>query len=234
MINKRQLYSFTCMAMMVAAAFDVRAASESANWTFDVLLDDKPIGYHRFNVVGVGPDTVLETEAKFDVKFLFVTAFRYRHENIEVWSDGCLSRIDAVTDNNGEVLEVRGEQGSAAFDVSGQRGDMSLGECVQTFAYWNPAILNAERLLNSQTGAYEDVSVTYEGVEDVRVGSSTIGAKRYRLTAEAGDIELWYSDDESQRWLALEAPAKGGRTIRYEPVSVPAFDRFDTTIAGAK
>ena len=49
-----------------------------------------------------------------------------------------------------------------------------------------------------------------------------VEAVRYRLNAKAGAITLWYSNDESRRWLALEAPAKGGRKIRYVPVQVPA------------
>lgn len=204
------------------AAFALPAlAAASEHWEFEVLLDDKPIGVHTFDVARTADGRRLETEASFDVRFLFVTAFRYRHRNTEIWRGGCLANIDAVTDNNGERLAVSGDVTEASFRVASSRGTESLSGCVRTFAYWNPEILAADRLLNSQTGEYEAIEVVYAGADTVQVGGTAIDADRYTLTASGGDIRLWYSSDD-QRWLALEAPARGGRTIRYRPLSVPA------------
>lgn len=205
------------------------AASDADTWRFEVLLDNKQIGYHEFRVADSGARQVLETEARFDVKFLFITAFRYRHRNTEIWDDGCLLSIDAATDNNGDRLAVNGEQLGDTFRVSRDSGDATLGRCVRTFAYWNPEILDAERLLNSQTGEYEAVSVTREGEDEVLVAGRPVDAIRYRLEAEAGDITLWYSDDAAKRWLQLEAPARGGRTLRYRPLRVPAAPQDELT-----
>ena len=202
-------------------ASGVLAATDARDWRFEVLLDDKQIGYHDFSVADDGRRQVLETEASFDVKFLFITAFRYRHQNTEIWNDGCLSSISAATNNNGDQLEVSGRQSDDTFQVQSNTGAAALERCVKTFAYWNPDILGAERLLNSQTGEYESVSVVYEGEDQVFIEDRPVDALRYRLTAEAGDIKLWYSNDAARRWLALEAPAKGGRTLRYRPVLVP-------------
>lgn len=208
------------VALAVLGSVPASAMSPSLDWKFGVLLDDKKIGYHNFTVTENDGRQVLETEAKFDVKFLFITAFTYRHENVEAWQGDCLASIDARTDNNGKELAVSGRRTDDGFEVSGASGTAELPSCVQTFAYWRPDILEADRLLNSQTGEYEDVTVAYDGEDEVQVGELTIPATRYRLSAKAGDITLWYASDDS-RWLALEAPAKGGRTIRYQPVAVP-------------
>lgn len=209
-------------ATIAAACMQAPAALGAASdWRFEVLLDDKQIGYHDFSVSDDGGRQVLETEASFDVKFLFITAFRYRHQNTEIWDDGCLSSIVAATNNNGDMLQVNGRQVDDTFAVSGESGELTLEQCVRTFAYWNPEILRADKLLNSQTGAYENVSIELEGEDQVIVDGSPVNALRYRLSAAAGDIRLWYSSDVTQRWLALEAPAKGGRTLRYRPIAVP-------------
>jgi len=173
---------------------------------------------------------VLTSEASFDVKFLFVTAFRYRHENTEIWNEGCLSSIDASTDSNGKQLDVRGEINEENFDLLSAEGSATLPRCVQTFAYWNPAILDSQKLLNSQTGAYEDVTVTLEGREQLAVAGERIDALRYRLSAKAGDITLWYSSDDNT-WVGLEAPAKGGRKLRYQAVVVPDKDASQPQVA---
>ena len=40
-----------------------------------------------------------------------------------------------------------------------------------------------------------------------------LSATRHRLSAPNLQIDLWYADG---RWVALEAPTPGGRTLRYE------------------
>lgn len=210
------------LLLALAAALAAQAATAAdQSWEFEVSLDDRKIGYHTFDLSEDGDRRVLETEAAFDVKLLFVTAFRYRHSNVEVWDDGCLQSINARTDSNGKMFEVRGTRKAQRLTVMRSNGDDELEECVRTFAYWNPDVLGAERLLNSQTGDYESVTVTADGDDTVDVGGVPVPAKRFTLSTEGGDIKLWYSDDMSC-WLALEAPAKGGRTIRYQPVRVPA------------
>ena len=99
-------------------------------------------------------------------------------------------------------------------------GNEILPSCIQSFAYWNPDILTADRLLNSQTGKFEDVDIVFEEREILAIDGANIAADRYALTTNEKTIRLWYSAD-GQRWLALEAPAKGSRKIRYEPLDVP-------------
>ena len=209
---------------MIWSADTASAETYQADWRFEVLLNDKPIGFHSFSLTGDAERQTLTTEAQFDVKFLFINAFRYRHDNTEIWGNGCLNSINAKTDSNGEFLSVRGQRSDNVFRLEGRPAEPLPGECIQTFAYWNPDILDSSRLLNSQTGELEDVTVIQEDLDAVDINGKTVEAVRYRLLARSGAITLWYSNDASRRWLALEAPAKGGRTLRYIPVRIPAAD----------
>lgn len=220
--------TLTTGAMQAATASPDQA--EEKRWQFDVLLDDKPIGTHTFEVQANSDGIVLETEASFDVKFLFITALRYRHQTTEIWAGGCLASIDAMTDSNGKELTVRGRRDGSTFELSETDGSKTLPGCVQTFAYWNPAVLESERLLNSQTGDYEAVNITYEGPDQVPVAGKNIDAVRYTMTARGGDITLWYSRDD-MTWLGLEAPAKGGRTLAYRLTRVPLDELEGTLVA---
>ncbi|MBT8066927.1 MAG: hypothetical protein KJO09_06770 [Gammaproteobacteria bacterium] len=220
-MNKR--FAFPFFAMIASTAWLEAAAVDTdpgASWQFDVSLDGKPIGSHSFEIQRQGTETILTTEASFDVKFLFVTAFRYRHQNTEVWRDDCLLSIDASTVSNGKEQVVRGTAKEDSFKLQSAGSSNTLPSCIQTFAYWNPSMLASTRLLNSQTGVYEDVSVTLEGRDEVPVAGNPVEALRYRLSAQTGDITLWYSADDNT-WLGLEAPAKGGRKLLYQAVSVP-------------
>lgn len=194
-------------------------AAASDSWSFRVYLDDKPIGFHDFELDGAEGQYTLATRASFDVKILFINAFRYRHENVETWRDGCLTGISATTDNNGESLRVEGELTNDSFVVEAGDGRQTLPDCIKTFAYWNPEILTADQLLNSQTGKFEDVDIVFEERELFSVDGEEIESDRYALTTEGKTIRLWYATQD-QRWLALEAPARGDRKIRYLPVDL--------------
>ena len=222
--------ALTIILLLVAGS--ASATDDTREWNFDVFLDDKPIGYHNFEVADRGSRTVSQTEAEFDVKFLFVTAFEYQHQNTEIWSGGCLDAINATTNNNGERLTVNGEEAEQRFEVTGKQGDMALDGCVQSFAYWNPSILDAERLLNSQTGEYEPVDIAREGEDVIEVGSQEVVADRYRVSVRRGDIYLWYTQ-ESKTWVALDAPAKGDRRIRYQARQVPGVPADRQMVAGS-
>ena len=82
-----------------------------------------------------------------------------------------------------------------------------------SFAYWNPQILKARRLLNSQTGELLPVTVVAQGTETIAVRGRKQTALRHRLSAPQLTVDLWYVGDA---WVALEAPTDGGRRLRYE------------------
>jgi len=188
------------------------AAAPAREWRFKVFLEDSPIGEQTFRVTEEGPRSIVRIEASLDVKILFFTAYSYRHENEEVWEDGCLTSIRTKTDDNGEPFRVSGSRSGEAFLVETADGTESLPGCVHSFAYWNLDRLRNPRLLNSQTGKYEPVSVREIGQETLRYRGSDVRARRYALESAEFRIDLWYS--EENEWLALES-LRGGRTLRY-------------------
>ena len=76
------------------------AQAQVQQWDFQVFLDDKPIGYHRYTLREAGAERELTSEARFDVKLLFITAYRYAHDASESWRGNCLARLNARTDDN--------------------------------------------------------------------------------------------------------------------------------------
>jgi len=184
------------------------------NWDFDVYLDDKKVGKHLFSVSEAAGMKHVKSEAKFKVKILFITAYRYQHSAAESWVDNCLVQIDASTNSNGKRIQISGEQTGAGFVVETGVSPTELPDCVMTFAYWNSEFLDQPRLLNPQTGEYVDVHVEKIGDEILQVRGQPVAARRFKLTSREVDLTLWYSPDD--QWLALESVAEGGRIIRYE------------------
>ncbi len=202
---------FLSMALLSAA---VTASASTEEWRFRVFLDDSEIGYHRFSLLGDGPERQLESEARYNVKFLYVTVYRYAHDSRERWQGNCLKQVEANTQDNGKTLAVRGTQDGDRFVVTNTRGQANLPACVMTFAYWNPDLLGQSRLLNVQTGEYMDVQVRVLGEETLTVRGTVQRALRYALETRDFRIDLWYSPNKE--WLALESNTEGGRKLRYQ------------------
>ncbi|MBT8040802.1 MAG: hypothetical protein KJN78_11200 [Gammaproteobacteria bacterium] len=196
---------------------DFAALQNASNsWRFRVFLDDKEIGYHHFYLAEDGQNRQLKSVANFEYRLLFVTLFRYEHENLENWSGDCLQSVRSRTDSNGDNYTVHGLRFDGGFQVVASEGDAALPPCVMSFAYWNPAFLEEARLLNTQDGRYLDVEVSSPVQERLKVRGEMMPSYRYHL--EAGDLrlDLWYSDQNE--WLALESTLESGRTLRYESI----------------
>ncbi len=204
-----------------SAGLPHQEVSIEQEWSFQVFLDDKEIGTHEFRVTRQGDHEQVEITAEFDVNILFFNAYSYSHQNTERWENDCLASIDSVTDDNGTPLHVQGmaRDGRFIFEANPQ-GPSTGPACTRSFAYWNRDFLDSEKLLNSQTGEFVDVDISRQAEEVLSIHGQPVAATRYAVEMEDGTITLWYGRETGQ-WLALEAPARGDRTLRYEPVRLP-------------
>ena len=192
-------------------------ASAPADHRFQVLLDGKPIGHHRFSFSPLeeGGGYRLVSEAEYAVKFLFIEAYSYDHRSEEVWRDGCLRRIDARTDDNGDDYRISGEWSDDGLElaVNGQSRQVDKS-CVRTFAYWQPRLLDAGELLNSQTGELDPVTTRDLG-RAALPWQPDREASTLELDTERGIIQLWY--DSEGRWLGLRSRLENDRVLEYRP-----------------
>jgi len=213
--NIQNIFLLSCLSI-----FNVANASSSIdkNWQFTVYLDGDEIGFHNFSIIQKEEHQEIYSSARFNVKFLFINAYSYKHDNVELWQGQCLNSINAVTDDNGDLYNVSGEAENGAFIVNtaennnGEKQNKYL-PCIQTFAYWDPEFLKETSLLNSQTGKMVEVDSEFIGNDTLNYKDEEITARHYRLHGKDLQIDLWYSVDN--HWLALESLTESGRVVRY-------------------
>ena len=199
------------------------AQAETKNWSFDVYLDNKLIGYHSFKL----SNNNLLSDAKFKVNFLFLTAYEYQHNSSEQWNEDCLTSLDATTKENKTISKVKAYLDNGNFFVNWNSDKSekkrSLPGCVMTFAYWNPKILTQTKLLNPQNGEYLDVSFKPEGDKKIDFKNETKNVKVFHLYGNSSeslpekpkiDILIWY--DNNNDWLGLRSITPEGYTISYK------------------
>jgi len=203
------------------------SASTDNEWRFEVLLDDKPIGFHNFYLSSNGENHELRGEARFNVKLLGFTVYDYSHRNLEIWQRNCLQQIEASTDDNGDELFVRGNRDGERMLLESSSGNQGVSGCVMSFAYWNPDILEQQQLLNAQTGEYLDVEVLSLGEKTLQLKGREVAALHYRLVTDENEIDLWYSGDRD--WLALSSITSGGRQLYYRRLMAAAETGDDSS-----
>ncbi|HEY0561939.1 MAG TPA: DUF6134 family protein [Methylophilus sp.] len=189
---------------------------QSQEWNFDVFLDKQKIGTHSFKL---NENNVLQSNAKFKVKVLFINAYDYLHSAEESWSNDCLTSLKANTVENKQVFDVSGTKTGQSFDVTMNKKSQQLPECTMTFAYWNPKILKQAKLLNPQNAEYLDTNIQSMGNETIQVKGRPIEATHYKLMgALAGknklNIDLWYN--KNNEWVALKSTTPEGYEINYK------------------
>jgi len=222
------------LAVVPATPVNATVGDGVRKLNFDVFLDDRAIGYQRFELTPAGDGTRIETQAEFAVKLLLITAFAYDHRNTELWRGGCLQAIDSRTDSNGKKYTLSGRARGTAFVVATNEGERTLGDCVASFAYWDKdVLLQRQRLLNSQTGEYMPVRIESLGPDRVRIGQRDVAVERYALRGQGLDITLAYTVGGGD-WVALDSRLDGGRTLRYRrsPGELSAPSVVQTARAG--
>jgi hypothetical protein len=65
---------------------------QAREWAFDVYLDKTKIGQHIFQL---NDAQQLISQAKFNVKVLFINAYQYQHKAVENWQNNCLTALEA-------------------------------------------------------------------------------------------------------------------------------------------
>ena len=156
--------------LLFSLLFGGRAVGASdSHLEFEVLLDDRPIGTHRFDILRAADGTSsVSSVAVFDVKILGITAYRYRHEAREKWAQGCLV-ADRGQHQRQRPQDSRcaGAASSGRFQLE-QAGHVAARDgCVVSYAYWDPErLLRQRELLNPQTGQFDPAQIESLGEED--------------------------------------------------------------------
>jgi hypothetical protein len=184
------------------------------SWHFNVFLDDRPIGYHSYQLEKSGNEYRLSIKAELDVKLLFLSVYTYIHKNNEVWDGQCLTSLSSTTNDNGDREYVTLQRLANEVFIKTKQETKITDECVRSFAYWNPELLSTDRLLNAQNGQLIDVTFSHVGKEEVDLNGHDVVSDRYRLRGENIEIDLWYS--ATMEWLALQSVTEDGYLLRYE------------------
>ncbi|MEO1720919.1 MAG: DUF6134 family protein [Pseudomonadota bacterium] len=201
MIDRRHLL-FSAAATGLAASMPgaALASASSARRVFSVLRDGDQIGVHSLTAQRDGDRFEMKIEIDIRVRLLGITAYRYVHENNEVWVGGALSEQSTRTDDDGEdaFVNLRRSGDVLEIDGSGFSGTAPV-DAVPTSYYARPFI-ERRPWISSQSGKLLEIG---------------IAEARPRVFAVTGDLETNLGYDANGEWMECRFDA-GGQPGAYE------------------
>ncbi|WP_404383259.1 DUF6134 family protein [Caenispirillum salinarum] len=185
------LHRVATAAGLTLALFAAPAlAAAPAPMEFTVLKDGKPIGEETYSF-SEAPNGALTVEVvtRTDVQVLFLK-FHYRHQRIEVWEDGVLTRMTAKTDDDGEPHKIALAREDGGYRVEADGAIRREAPDVLPLTLWTPKVLEHDRVLSVIDAEPFAVKVEEAGTE--ALGGQA--AVKYEMSGDI-DRDLWYSPD---------------------------------------
>ncbi len=213
------------LAVAVAVAIAVPGTAANANTLFNpltvyepehrftVMRNGEAVGEHRLDFARTASGLSVEAHFELEIPFLFFTAYRYSYRSAAQWRDGRLIRLEAETDDDGDVSRVVAERrGDGMLWITGPEKEFASQPDLLPTNHWNPNVVTRNQVLNTITGSVNTVEILDLGEADVQTSSGSVRARHYRYTGELQN-EVWY--DANGRWVKMRFPARDGSVIEY-------------------
>ena len=185
-------------------AFSVRASENQFELNFDVFLNGKLMGWHSYKVSESQGHMEVESKTQLRGRIFVFKRVDYAHQSNERWSNGCLQSLNSETKSGKKKTTIEGTLTNGGFVVKQNGSSRLLPACTRTFAYWKPDLLQADFLLNPDTGRHLPVTFDKKSVED---------GIAVTLKTQKQPIILKY--DHRGNWLTLESKVKSIVPIKY-------------------
>lgn len=211
LITRRAALAGAGAAVLSAPFWDIGGARAAALppsmvLPFSVRRDGGEFGYHRLSFRQDGSRLTVGVDILLEVKIAFVTVYRYRHTNTEIWENGRLTSLESRTDNDGTPYQVSAVASGDSVLIDGSQGRVTAPADILTTSYWNKEILQRDVLLDTQRGRLIPARFTPETAESVAAGGQTVPAQRYSMSGPV-ELDIWFSD--VGQWVKMRFVARG-------------------------
>jgi len=179
---------------------------------FDVTRNGNKVGFHSVRFDQEGSSFAVRSQFQLEIRFLFLSAFRYHYESNEFWENGRLVRLNSTVDDDGDKFEIKAEYQPSGLQISGPGGGVASARPLYPTTHWNAAVINEHSVLNTLTGQINKVRIRPTSQEEIETEQGPVWATRYAYSGDL-DTEVWY--DADGRWVKMKFKGRDGSDIEY-------------------
>ncbi|MBK1668020.1 hypothetical protein CKO28_08220 [Rhodovibrio sodomensis] len=195
------------------APVTVDQAEQTGRLRFDVKRGGDKIGTHQLTFRRQGDRLTVKVDIELSVGIGPITFFRYTHENTTTWDNGRIVAMKTRTNDDGTEYRVDARRlDDGSLKVRTKDGSKTVAGTILPSTYWIAATIEADKLLNTQTGTVEEITVEARGQDTVQTADGPVQAQRYVIHGGI-DTHIWYRD--MNRWVGLAFDARGERVTYH-------------------
>jgi hypothetical protein len=188
-------------------------AEDTGVLRFDVKRGGSKIGTHQLTFRRKGDRLTVKVDIDLSVGIGPITFFKYTHDNTTTWDQGRVVAMKTRTNDDGTDYRVDAKRlDDGRLQVTTKDGTKRIEGTILPSTYWIAETINADKLLNTQKGTVEDITVEEAGSDTVETADGPVQATRYVIRG-ALDTHIWYRD--MNRWVGLAFDARGERVTYH-------------------
>lgn len=181
---------------------------------FQVIRNGSPLGDHKFAFDYRGKRLEVKVSSDIEYRLFFIPFYTHTHRATEVWDGDRLIAMKAVTNDNGEELDLTIEASNGVLKIDGPKGALTAPAEAAPASFWSATALKRGQVVSTLRGSVKPLEVEFIGEETVEVRGKPRAAKRYKLTGGV-NRELWFDPADNMALVYLRFEAKDGSTVEY-------------------
>jgi hypothetical protein len=197
----------------VADAATFKPVPASNQIVFDIFRDGKKLGTHVISF-SKGQGNVTTAKIAIDMKYDLgpITVFRYTHRNQERWLNNRPLSIATTTNDNGKNFKVEANWDLERLEIRTDKGLQDAKAGIFPTSYWNKKSLISDKILNTQYGSIETLSVSKPEKVKISVAGEERVVSKYKVQTvgmgKTNNLQVYY-DDKTGQWVGLKFSARG-------------------------
>ena len=158
----------------------VAAAAATATRRFDLVRAGKRLGRQTVSVSRSGSQVTVKVNVDITARIVGVPVYRYTLSSSELWDGGRLTKLEAVTDDNGSRHFASAKRGPNGLAIEGSVFTGTVRGNPGTTTYWSPAFLKRPVWISTQDGVPLSVTARSGGVESFTTPGGAVKATRWQ------------------------------------------------------
>ena len=171
---------------------------------YELLRNNKTIGYHKYNFKRNGSNLTIESEVHFKITKLGVDLYNYFAKSNENYHNGTFKSYSSKTKQNKKNRYVNIKTDSINGDLiingSSYKGKANKNFIVGT--WWNHEIIKAKAQISGISGRIIEQTVTFIGKEEIKIGNKIYKTLHFNFKSSDKTLpeskklntDIWYEE----------------------------------------
>jgi hypothetical protein len=177
---------------------------------YELLRNNSPIGYHKYNFIREGENLSIDSEVSFKITKLGVDLYKYFAKSEEKYEKSIFKSYSSKTKQNKKNrfvnINLDPQNENLIIDGSSYKGKASKDFIVGT--WWNHEIVKKKAQISGISGRIIEQTVTFVGKEDVVIEDKIYKTLRFNFKSSDETLpeskklntDIWY-EENSYLWV---------------------------------